>query len=227
MVSLSVPWGWRQGQKSGLATASAGTLAKKILEPSRPQLEDPGVSQHPEGVCWPREEKTQSQFTLEPLLIPLSKTTTGNFFDFSASPSSGCACLPACPRATGEAGSGDWVPLPLSLEILIRYSVKLAPNQGSSHLNLEMGVESWNRFEPVHNELQLGLCFIIILAFTLTSCARIRTGLVLLSLASEHYPLQTLFYPDPVCLPLPVPFLCVIKIEKEKEKKGKYKIKCF
>lgn len=137
--------------KSGLTMASSGPLVRKIPEPSRPQLQDPGVSQHPEGVCWPREGKTQPQFTLEPLLAPLSKTTTGDFLTSLQAPVLGVpACVPAPELLEREGGIGG--PLLLSLEILIRYSVKLAPNQGSSYLNLEMEVESWNRFEPVHDE---------------------------------------------------------------------------
>lgn len=100
--------------KSGLTMASSGPLVRKIPEPSRPQLQDPGVSQHPEGVCWPREGKTQPQFTLEPLLAPLSKTTTGDFLTSLQAPVLGVpacvpACLPACPRAPGER-RGDWGP---------------------------------------------------------------------------------------------------------------------
>lgn len=86
------------------------------------------------------------------------KDNNRRLFDFPASPSTGCACLhtclPACLPAPEllEREGGIGGPLLLSLEILIRYSVKLAPNQGSSYLNLEMEVESWNRFEPVHDE---------------------------------------------------------------------------
>lgn len=217
MASLSAPGGWRQRQ------IWAGYVQRGPAGAGADQ-EDSGTSKAPVSGSWcltvPRRcllsTGGEEPIPVHPRATAISVKDNRRLLTSLQVPVEG---VPACLRAQSYWGRGYWAQLPLSLELLTRYSVKLTPNQGSSHLNLEMGVESWNRFEPVHNELQLGLCFVITLAFTLKSCARNRPGLFLLSLEGTTHCCSP---PSWSCLPSPPHVLYLhYQNRKRKKKQGK------